>query len=203
MAEVKDLDQCGGRAAQRRHTVAPASPFLDRRVTRQQRPSMRKLCSAAALASAAVVLPVTSAGAASQTVQGTGDIEKMVANNAQKALKVSLFGLGAPCDAKYMKVTVDWGTKAGYAIDNGCYPGGTWAHSLVYLADRSDAEGGKIIECAKLRFRWDEDAAAHRAKVPRSCIPKAGDKLRVRAEGLNFTSVTGGEAGPTKRLRRG
>jgi hypothetical protein len=102
-----------------------------------------------------------------------------------------------------MKITVDWGTKAGYTIDNGCYPGGTWAHSLVYLADRSDAEGGKIIECPKLRFGWDEDAEAHRAKVPRSCIPKAGNRLRVRAEGLNFTSVTGGEAGPTKRLRRG
>jgi len=164
---------------------------------------MRKLCCVTAIATAAVILPATSAGAASQTVQGTGDIEKMVAKNGDSALKVSLVGLGAPCDAKYMKVTIDWGTKAGYAIDNGCYSGGTWAHSLVYLADRSNAEGGKLIECPKLRFSWDEDAEAHRAKVPRSCIPKAGDKLRVRAEGVNFTSVTGGEAGPTKRLRRG
>ncbi len=164
---------------------------------------MRKLCCIVALTSAAAVLPAASAVAASQTVQGTGDIDKMVANNAQSALKVALFGLAAPCDAKYMKITVDWGTKAGYAIDNGCYSGGTWAHSLVYLADRSAGEGGKIIECPKLRFGWDEDAEAHRAKVPRSCMPKAGNKLRVRAEGLNFTSVTGGEAGPTKRLRRG
>ena len=164
---------------------------------------MRKhWCTIAVVTAAAAVAPA-SALAASQTVQGTGDIEKMAANNAQRALKVSLFGLAAPCDAKYMKITVEWGTKAGYAIDNGCYPGGTWAHSLVYLADRSDAEGGKLVECAKLRFAWDEDAGAHRAKVPRSCIPKAGNKLRVRAEGLNFTSVTGGEAGPTKRLRRG
>jgi hypothetical protein len=164
---------------------------------------MRKVWYVALVTSAAAALPATSAVAASQTVQGTGDIDKMVANNAQSALKVALFGLAAPCDAKYMKITVDWGTKAGYAVDNGCYPGGTWDHSLVYLADRSDAEGGKIIDCPRLRFGWDEEAEAHRAKVPRSCIPKAGNKLRVRAEGINFTSVTGGEAGPTKRLRRG
>ena len=164
---------------------------------------MRKLCCVAVLTSAVAVLPAASAGAASQTVQGTGDIDKLVVNNARSALKASLFGLGAPCDAKYMKLTVDWGTKAGYEIDNGCYPGATWSDSLVYLADRSAPEGGKIVDCPKLRFTWDEDAGAHRAKVPRSCIPKAGNKLRVRAEGVNFTSVTGGEAGPTKRLRRG
>ena len=165
---------------------------------------MRKLWCAAVLTSAAAVLPVTSAGAASQTVQGTGDIDKLVVSNAQTKLKASLFGLGAPCDeAKYMKLVVDWGTKAGYEIDNGCYSGGTWAASLVYLADRAAPEGGTIVECPKLRFTWDAAAKAHRAKVPRSCIPKAGNKLRVRAEGVNFTSVTGGEAGPTKRLRRG
>ena len=164
---------------------------------------MRKLWSVAVLTSAVAVLPAASAGAASQTVQGTGDIDKLVVNNAKSALKASLFGLGAPCDAKYMKLTVDWGTKAGYEIDNGCYPGATWSDSLVYLADRSNPEGGKIVDCPKLRFTWDEDAGAHRAKVPRSCIPKAGNKLRVRAEGVNYTSVTGGEAGPTKRLRRG
>ena len=164
---------------------------------------MRKLSCVAVLTSAVAVLPAASAGAASQTVQGTGDIDKLAVTNAQHALKASLFGLGAPCEAKYMKLTVDWGTKGGYEIDNGCYSGGTWTDSLVYLADRSAPEGGKLVDCPKLRFAWDEDAAAHRAKVPRSCIPKAGNKLRVRAEGVNFTSVTGGEAGPTKRLRRG
>ena len=164
---------------------------------------MRKVCCALAITAATAALPAASAVAASQTVQGTGDIDKMVANNAQRALKVALFGLGAPCDAKYMKITVDWGTKAGYAIDNGCYPGNAWEHSLVYLTDRTDSQTGKLVDCPKLRFRWDEDAGAHRAKVPRSCMPKAGNKLRVRAEGLNFTSVMGGEAGPTKRLRRG
>jgi hypothetical protein len=165
---------------------------------------MRKLRYLAVLTSAVVLLPVASAGAASQTVQGTGDIDKLVVNNAQTKLKASLFGIGAPCDeAKSIKLTIDWGTKAGYAIESGCYPGATWASSLVYMADRDAGQGGKILECAKFRFTWDADARAHRAKVPRSCIPKAGNKLRVRAEGVNYTSVTGGEAGPTKRLRRG
>ena len=133
---------------------------------------MRKLWCVAVLTSAAAVLPVTSAGAASQTVEGTGDIEKLVVNNAKTKLKASLFGLGAPCDAKYMKLVVDWGTKAGYEIDNGCYPGGTWAASLVYLADRAVPEGGKIVECPKLRFTWDAAAKAHRAKVRGAASPR-------------------------------
>ncbi|MBA3407975.1 MAG: hypothetical protein H0U06_07940, partial [Solirubrobacterales bacterium] len=92
-----------------------------------------------------------SASAASQTVRGTGDIEKLVVNNATSAVKVNLFGFAPPCDAHYMRVTLEWGTKAGYEIDNGCYPGGTWAKSLVYLPDRSKPEGGKLLDCPKLR----------------------------------------------------
>ena len=143
------------------------------------------------------------ASAASQTVQGSGDIDKMVANNAATAVKVSLFGFKPPCEAHYMKVVLDWGTKAGYQIENGCYPGGTWAKSLSYVPDRSKPETAKIVDCPKLRFSYSETNKSHRAHVPRSCIPKAANRVRVRSSGNNYGSMTGGEAGPTRLLRRG
>jgi len=63
----------------------------------------------------------------------------MVVDNATSALNITLFGFAPPCEAQYMKVVLDWGTKAGYQIENGCYPGATWAKGLSYLADRSNA----------------------------------------------------------------
>ena len=102
-----------------------------------------------------------------------------------------------------MKVELDWGTKAGYEIENGCYPGATWAHGFSYMADTSKPEGAKIVECSKLRFTYSEADKSHRAYVPRKCIPKAANRLRVSASGDNYGSMTGGEAGPTRSLRRG
>jgi len=156
-----------------------------------------------ALTATSALVLAGSASAASQTVQGSGDIDKMTVNNAETALKVNLFGFGPPCDAHYMRVIVDWGTKAGYQIDNGCYPGATWAKTLSYLPDRAKPESGKIVACPKLRFSYSEATGSHRAVVPRSCMPKAGNRLKVRASGDNYGSVTGGEAGPTRSLRRG
>ncbi len=164
---------------------------------------MRRICSALALMLVSVLALAGSASAASQTVRGTGDIEKMVVNNATSAVKVNLFGFAPPCDAHYMRVTLEWGTKAGYEIDNGCYPGGTWAKSLVYLPDRSKPEGGKLLDCPKLRFSHSSTDGSHRAYVPRSCIPKAANRVKVRSSGDNYGSTTGGEAGPTRSLRRG
>jgi len=164
---------------------------------------MRRICSLLALTLASVLCLAGSASAASQTVQGSGDIDKMVVNNAQTALKVNLFGFAPPCEAHYMKVVLDWGTKAGYQIENGCYPGATWAKTLTYLPNRSKPESAKIVSCPKLRFSYSEATKSHRAHVPRSCIPKAGNRLRVRSSGDNYGSMTGGEAGPTRSLRRG
>jgi len=62
-----------------------------------------------ALTATSALVLAGSASAASQTVQGSGDIDKMTVNNAEAALKVNLFGFGPPCDAHYMRVVVDWG----------------------------------------------------------------------------------------------
>ena len=164
---------------------------------------MRRLCFALALTFVGALAFAGAASAASQTVQGTGDIDKMVVKNARTALKVNLFGFDPPCEAKYMKVTITWGTKAAYEIDNGCYPGGSWQKSLVYVADRANPEGGEILDCPGFRFGYSESTGAYRARVPRSCMPKARNRLKVRSYGNNFTSAMPGEAGPTRSLRRG
>ena len=59
---------------------------------------MRRICSLLALTLVSGLSLAGSASAASQTVQGSGDIDKMVVKNAQTALKVNLLGFGPPCD---------------------------------------------------------------------------------------------------------
>jgi hypothetical protein len=71
-------------------------------VLRQQGFKLRRIFSVLALTLVSVLSLAGSATAASQTVQGSGDIDKMVVNNAQTALKVSLYGFGAPCDAHFV-----------------------------------------------------------------------------------------------------
>jgi hypothetical protein len=127
----------------------------------------------------------------------------MVVNNARTALKVTLHGFAAPCEAHYMSVKISWGTKAGYELTNGCYPGATWATGLSYLPKRAKPEGGKVANCPKLRFKYSKADKTYRAHVPRACIPKAADRIKVSSSGDNYGSVTGGEAGPTRSLRRG
>ena len=164
---------------------------------------MRRILFVLAITLVSALSLAGSATAASQTVHGSGDIDKMVVNNAQTALKVSLYGFGPPCDAHYMKIVLHWGTKAGYQIENGCYPGATWAKTLTYLPNRSRPESAKIVKCPKLRFSYSEANKSHRASVPRTCLPKAGNRLKVSSSGDNYGSTTGGEAGPTRSLRRG
>ena len=71
------------------------------------------------------------------------------------------------------------------------------------MPDRSKPEGGRIVTSPKLRFGYSEADKSYRVDVSRSCIPKAGNRVRVSSSGDNYGSVTGGEAGPTRSLRRG
>jgi hypothetical protein len=139
--------------------------------------------------------------AASTTVDGEGDIAKMRASNGDTAVKVSLKGLEELCGGtQHVNVAITWGTDASYEVDGACVSG-EWGQVLSYLADADSPETGKVRPCSKLKVRHRDGAV--RVRVPRSCINKAGDRIRVRAEGQNFGTLTGGTAGPTKRLRRG
>jgi hypothetical protein len=141
--------------------------------------------------------------AKSTTVEGTGDIERMSVNNGDRAVTVKLRGFAAPCEAHYFKIVVFWGKKRAYQADAGCYPGGTWATSLYYLPNRDKGESGVPVGCKRFKIAYKEDRGIYRAFMPRKCLGKAPDRIRVRASGDNYGSTTGGSAGPTKALARG
>ncbi len=161
---------------------------------------MRRSLTLAAVV-AALAVPA-SAFAASQTVAGKGDIEKMKVTNGQDAVTVALFGLEKKCGGtRQANVTISWG-QSGYVYDGIC-PSGEWGEGLFYFADLGDrgTKVGKQTTCGKLVTRVSD--GAFRLKVPRSCLRKADDQIRVKAVGQNFGTLTGGTAGPTKRLARG
>ena len=159
---------------------------------------MRSFLTLAAIA-AGLAFP-GSALAAKQTVDGKGDITKMKVVNGDKSVSVALFGLEELCGGtRQANVEISWGTKAGYEYDGIC-PHGEWGEGIFYYADHS-AQEGKSVNCAKLNVRFARGAV--RIRIPRSCISKAADRIRVKAKGHNFGTLQGGEAGPTKRLRRG
>ena len=86
-------------------------------------------------------------------------------------------------------------------MNGGCVSG-EWSRGLFYLADAQNPENSsKKQPCSGLKVVYSDGAV--QVRVPRSCIRKAGSRVRVRAEGQNFGTMTGGTAGPTKPLRRG
>lgn len=162
---------------------------------------MRRACVVGAVAGLLVLAP--GAGAESATVNGSGDLTKLTASNATKALTVKVFGLKPPCAAQHLKITVLWGTKSAYLAEAGCFPGATWDTGLFYLPTRATPESARAVSCAGFRLRYDAAGKFYRLVLPRSCMGKAPDRIRVRSEGNNYGSMTGGTAGPTRLLRRG
>src|SRR5687768_8921947 len=108
------------------------------------------------------------ASAESQTVDGTGDIKKMYANNGENALTVKVYGIGKPCDgARHFTITVKWGQDSAYKVEAGCY-GADWAESLWYLEDRSDPESAKEVNCDGFRVTYNSDKTFHKAVMSRN-----------------------------------
>ena len=153
-----------------------------------------------------LLLLASSAAGESQTVQGKGDLKKMAANNAQGAVKVNLFGFRGPCDAKQFTIDVFWGRKT-YQVQAACTAGTTWTRGLYYDADRTDDNGALAenrVQCGGFRLKYKSADKYWRAVLPRECLSKAPDRVRVKSEGVNYAgSAIPGEAGPTRRLRRG
>lgn len=144
-----------------------------------------------------------SATADSQTVDGKGHLTKMFVNNGDKGVTVKLFGLEEPCGGtQYFNVQIKWGDKEAYEVDGGCF-GITWAYGLFYFPDRTDDESGKAKECDGLKVTHNAEKTFLKVYVPRTCMPKANNKVKVQAIGYNFGHLNGGSAGPTKLLPRG
>jgi len=154
-----------------------------------------------------LLMLASSAMGESQTLSGKGDIKKMVANNAQGAVKVKLFGLKKPCEAKQFSIDVFWKTKPRYQVQAACTAGTTWNGGLFYDDDRTDdfgANATKPVKCRGFRLKYVTDGKYWQAVLPRECLSKAPDRVRVSSEGVNYAgSPIPGEAGPTRLLRRG
>lgn len=157
----------------------------------------------ALLASMMLLLSLAqSAGAESVTVQGTGDIDKMYANNAQKAMTVKVYGLNAPCSAQKITIRVRWGATAAYDAEAGCY-GAEWGGKTLYYLPNRHADTARKVDCPDFRLTYNSTYGFYRAYVPRSCMPRADNRVKVSSRGNNYGSQTGGTAGPTGLLRRG
>lgn len=153
---------------------------------------------------ALLLLVAASAFAASQTVRGQGDLKKMIASNGDKAVTVKLYGFKGPCVARQFDIQILWATKPAYAVRAGCTGGTTWTRGLYYAADRNEGFGGRRIACRGFKLTYASAGNVWTAVVPRLCIPKAANRIRVKAEGINYSgSAMPGVAGPTRLLARG
>ena len=147
---------------------------------------------------------VGSAFAATQTVSGQGDLKKMTVNNGRTAVTVKLNGFKGPCDAKQFTIDVLWSTKPVYQVQAGCTGGRDWTGGLYYTAVRGQGLEPKKIACRGFKLTYASAGKVWTAVVPRSCILKASNRIRVRAEGINYAgSAIPGVSGPTRLLARG
>lgn len=166
---------------------------------------MKKQMLAGAAAAVMVLGGGAIANAESQTVQGSGDVKKIVADNGQDAITTKVFGLGKPCGgAKQLSVNIlTRGGEITYFAQAGCYGGTTWAASLLYTPT-GDIQDQTIVRCRNFEVSRNRDTGAYRVFMPRGCLDEAPNRIRVSVEGLNYAgSPMGGSAGPTKLLGRG
>jgi hypothetical protein len=155
---------------------------------------MRKLIGVAA----AVVLAASGVGAAqaaSTSVEGTGSYAKLVVNNGTKNLVFKLHAPGGACDIKYLTVKFRDRDGTRYLVDGGCYPGATWAASLV--------RGEDLVECGGLRLRYNTDKGVWTATIPRTCLKKLGSAVKVTESYVDDYSPNINEVPATKYVARG
>jgi hypothetical protein len=144
------------------------------------------------------------ANAGSQAVKGKGDITRMTVDNGANAVTAQVFGFGRPCSgARDFSVYVqNRSNKILYVAQGVCTAGVQWNTTLYYTAT-GDIQDEKRVACRKFTFKRNNTTGAYRIVIPRTCLGKAPGRVKVRAEGVNYGSVTGGTAGPTKLLTRG
>jgi hypothetical protein len=141
------------------------------------------------------------ASAESITVKGTGNITKMSVNNGDNKITVKVYGLDKPCEAKSLWVTVSSRETAKYRAEASCYQG--WHKGLYLYSSGDTTTGGKRVTCDGFVLKYVTDGKFYKIVMPRSCVGKLPNKIRVAAEGVDFDSAMPGFAGPTKLLARG
>lgn len=143
-----------------------------------------------------VLLAPGAAHAAKTSVEGTGNYEKLVLANLKNKVVVKMHGPGGgPCDIKYVAATLRDKDGTRYTIDAGCYPGGTWIISL--------SRGSKLVECEGLKLTYQTTGGFWNGVMPRSCLKRLADRIKVTTSTIDDYSPTVSEAGPTNYVRRG
>ena len=148
-----------------------------------------------ALTAAVIVVSLSFSGTANAdtgTVTGTGDISKMVASNTSDAVIVKVFGPGSKCDIRFVAATLKGTNGATYQASGGCYSG-QWILGLT--------KGTKAVTCGGDRLAYNTTGGFWRFSVPRTCLGRLTDKIKVSAE-LTFSAMPGAAA-PTGWIRRG
>jgi hypothetical protein len=163
---------------------------------------MRHSLFLAAVAAAVTLALVAPAGAESVTVAGKNGITKMFASNRTGSVLTKVWGLGAPCGgAQHLVIEIRWGTSKAYQQQASCVSG-EWGYGLYFLPDRTDQNTARPAPC-KGKLTYGADKGFHKSVIGRACIPKAPNRVRVKATGFDFGYMVEGKAGPTKLLSRG
>ncbi len=162
---------------------------------------MRRIC--AILLASIFAMGGGMANAETQTVDGNGDITKMVASNGTNAVTAKVFGLARPCGgAQYLHVSLtNRNGRLLYMAEGSCIQA-QWFTGLYYTAT-GVPEDLRKVRCPNFSFTRSRTTGAYRIEMPRGCLDNAPNRVKVKAEGANYGSMTGGAAGPTKLLARG
>jgi hypothetical protein len=156
---------------------------------------MRRLALSVLLACLAGLLAPAHASAATASVSGTNAYKRLTVNNADARVVLTLKAPGGACDIKYLRVNLRDKDGTRYSVDAGCYPGATWASSLV--------RGSRLVSCSGLRLGYDEDRGQWRAIVPRTCLTGLANRIKSTSSYVDDYSPAPGEAGPTPWIARG
>jgi hypothetical protein len=149
----------------------------------------------ALLAVLALVLTLGgSASADSVTVQGTGDIEKMTANNGDKAVVVKLYGPGGKDEVRWVNASLKGTDGVKYTAQAGWY-GADWEKSL--------SRGSTLVSCGKLAITYNSTGGFWKLFVPRGCLDKLTNRIKVKGELVSVASATPGETSWTSWIKKG
>ena len=146
-------------------------------------------------ATALMITMGTVAQAASITVQGTGSYDKLVVNNGDTNLVFKIHAPGGKCDIKYLKVAFRDRDGTRFAMDGGCYPGPTWAASLV--------KGQRLIDCGRFTLKFNADTSVWTGTIPRNCLNGLAGAIKVTESYVDDYSPNINEVPATRYVAKG
>jgi hypothetical protein len=134
------------------------------------------------------------AQADSTTVQGTSVIDKMFVNNGTSAVVVKVFGPGGKANVRWVNIRLRGYDGVTY-VAQGAWYGETWAKSI--------SRGQSSVACGGFTLTYNSTYHFWRFYIPRTCLGRLTNRIKVRAELITPASAIPGAAGPTIWLSRG